>query len=95
MYKTGHITVQFPPSFKSTPMTEAWSWQQRPVNLTCLAESIPNATIIWKFRETEIRGNNAFVELLQPGPYSILRVINVLQLENRQLKFNFRYGLWI
>lgn len=43
----GHITVEFPPTFASTPMREAWSWDNHLVNLTCRAESIPNATISW------------------------------------------------
>lgn len=43
----GHLTVEYPPSFAHTPMREAWSWDGQPVNLTCLAEGIPNATISW------------------------------------------------
>lgn len=43
----GHLTVQFLPSFMNTPMREAWSWDSRPVNLTCAVEAIPNATITW------------------------------------------------
>nr|CAH0111202.1 unnamed protein product [Daphnia galeata] len=45
--KNGHITVEFPPSFALSPMSEAWSWDNHLVNLTCRAESIPNATISW------------------------------------------------
>lgn len=40
----GHITVEFKPSFEDQPYDEMWSWEQEPVNLTCLATSIPNAT---------------------------------------------------
>ncbi|CAL8091774.1 unnamed protein product [Orchesella dallaii] len=43
----GHLTVEFPPTFLNTPMREAWSWDSRPVNLSCVAEAIPNATITW------------------------------------------------
>ncbi|ODM98953.1 Fasciclin-2 [Orchesella cincta] len=43
----GHITVEFPPTFANTPMKEAWSWDGRAANVTCLAEGIPNATIAW------------------------------------------------
>lgn len=39
--------MEFPPTFASTPMREAWSWDNHLVNLTCRAESIPNATITW------------------------------------------------
>ncbi|XP_046443395.1 fasciclin-2-like isoform X4 [Daphnia pulex] len=45
--KNGHITVEFPPTFTATPMREAWSWDNHLVNLTCRAESIPNATVSW------------------------------------------------
>lgn len=48
-YKTGHITVQFPPTFEaSINQPPEWSWDNKPANLTCLAESIPNATIEWR-----------------------------------------------
>ena len=47
--QNGHITVEFAPSFALSPMREAWSWNSHLVNLTCRAESIPNATITWFF----------------------------------------------
>lgn len=40
----GHITVEFKPTFEEQGPTVQWSWQKAPVNLTCLATSIPNAT---------------------------------------------------
>ncbi|XP_065563175.1 fasciclin-2-like [Artemia franciscana] len=43
----GHITVEFPPKFEDTTKKEMWTWSQRPVNLTCRASSIPNATVNW------------------------------------------------
>jgi hypothetical protein len=45
--KNGHVTVEFAPTFALTPMREAWSWDGHLVNLTCRAESIPNATVSW------------------------------------------------
>ncbi len=56
----GHLTVEFKPNFDYPPtrMTDAWSWEGRPANLTCLAEAIPNATIAWYLEgtpEIEIR----------------------------------------
>lgn len=48
-YKNGHITVEFPPSFEaSMNQLPVWTWDMKPANLTCLAESIPNATIEWR-----------------------------------------------
>lgn len=46
-YKNGHMTVEFPPTFTSMTNWTVYSWDQRPVNLSCIAESIPNATIRW------------------------------------------------
>lgn len=36
-------------------MREAWSWDGRPANVTCLAEAIPNATISWFIEGTPER----------------------------------------
>lgn len=52
--KNGHLTVEFAPSFENTPIKEAWSWNKNPVNLTCIAESIPNATISWRLNERDL-----------------------------------------
>lgn len=71
--KNGHITVEFPPSFASTPLKEAWSWDNHPVNITCLAESIPNATLIWRLNDREIERDPNLVQF-GSGPESILRV---------------------
>ncbi|XP_055330857.1 fasciclin-2-like isoform X2 [Paramacrobiotus metropolitanus] len=50
--KASHITVQFAPSFANTPMHVAKTWMGNleAVNITCIAESIPNATIRWQQR---------------------------------------------
>ncbi|XP_071441374.1 fasciclin-2 isoform X2 [Hetaerina americana] len=71
--RLGHLTVEFAPSFASTPLKQAWSWHNHPVNLTCLAESIPNATITWWLNERSIE-NDANVHKLGNGPQSTLTV---------------------
>ncbi|XP_021918912.1 fasciclin-2 isoform X4 [Zootermopsis nevadensis] len=75
-FKNGHLTVEFKPSFASTPMHEAWSWHNNPVNVTCLAESIPNATITWRLNNIEI--NEKFVDMnvrkFGEGPWSSLQI---------------------
>lgn len=50
--QASHITVKFKPTFRHTPMHTAKTWMGNPeaVNLTCIAESIPNATIRWEKR---------------------------------------------
>ncbi|KAF4523467.1 hypothetical protein B566_EDAN014993 [Ephemera danica] len=71
--KNGHVTVEFPPSFASTPLKEAWSWDRNPVNITCLAESIPNATISWRLNDREIE-RDPNIQQIGTGPESVLRV---------------------
>nr|XP_018899969.1 PREDICTED: fasciclin-2-like [Bemisia tabaci] len=71
--KNGHLTVEFPPSFKNSPIKEAWSWNRMPVNLTCLAESIPNATITWELNNRLIEGEYTFRKYGN-GPESTLTV---------------------
>lgn len=46
--KNGLLTVQFRPTFEKMPTIPIWSWNAQAVNLTCVAESIPNATIKWR-----------------------------------------------
>lgn len=73
--KNGHLSIEFPPSFASTPV-DVWSWGQNPVNISCLAESIPNATITWKLNEREIdfkRDQNVY--MYSSGPQSVIRII--------------------
>ena len=53
-FQSGHITVEFGPTFEEQVYDREWSWKQIPVNLSCIATAIPNATISWWFRETEI-----------------------------------------
>ncbi|XP_018302242.1 fasciclin-2 isoform X3 [Mycetomoellerius zeteki] len=72
-YKNGHLTVEFPPSFRNMPNMTFWSWESRPVNLTCIAESIPNATIRWTLHEQKI-DNDAYIEQIGNGPVSTLQI---------------------
>ena len=53
-YYTLILQVEFPPTFEEQPMSEQWSWDQNPINLTCIATAIPNATITWWYRDREI-----------------------------------------
>lgn len=72
-FKTGHITVEYPPSFANTPMSETYSWDRRQVNLTCLAESIPNATITWLRNDYEVE-RDPNIRIYGNGPASTLLV---------------------
>lgn len=77
-YKNGHLTVEFPPSFRNMPNGTIWSWEQRPVNLTCIAESIPNATIRWTlYGDQKIDNEKPYIEQIGIGPISILKVIPI------------------
>jgi neurocan core protein len=52
--RVGHLQVRFPPDLRQTPLTSVKTWDLRPVNMTCIAESIPNATINWWFYGVQI-----------------------------------------
>lgn len=67
------MTVEFPPSFENTPINETWTWERNPVNLTCIAESIPNATINWRLNDRDIE-NDIHVRKYGSGPVSTLLV---------------------
>ncbi|XP_037807700.1 fasciclin-2 isoform X2 [Lucilia sericata] len=55
-YKTGHITVEFPPDFSHMKtLPPVFSWEERKANLSCLAMGIPNATIEWRWNGKPIK----------------------------------------
>ncbi|KAK7602065.1 hypothetical protein V9T40_009506 [Parthenolecanium corni] len=60
-----HLTVEFQPTFEKTAyVKEQITWGTRAINLTCIAEAIPNASIEW------FRGSN--VNKITPtGMYKI------------------------
>jgi len=76
-FRNGHLTVEFKPSFANTPMQEAWSWRDKPINITCLAESIPNASISWRLNDVELNeryiDNN--IKKFGEGPLSSLQIV--------------------
>lgn len=73
--RNGHLTVEFPPSFASMPNITVWSWEQRPVNISCIAESIPNATIRWTMHGEQKIDNDAMIKQLGNGPLSTLMIV--------------------
>jgi neural cell adhesion molecule len=73
-YKNGHLTVEYPPSFRNMDNNTVWSWEQRTVNLTCIAESIPNATIRWTYGNEPIENHEAIFHQIGNGPKSILQI---------------------
>ncbi|XP_029660542.1 fasciclin-2 isoform X3 [Formica exsecta] len=73
-YKNGHLTVEFPPSFRNMPNITIYSWEQRPVNLTCVAESIPNATIRWTMYGDRRVEDDITIQVIGDGPTSILQI---------------------
>ncbi|RVE45195.1 hypothetical protein evm_010167 [Chilo suppressalis] len=72
--KNGHLTVQFRPSFAHMPKAPTWSWNGQPVNISCIAESIPNATIKWKFQEFDLL-ESPHVRIFGSGPISYVTII--------------------
>ncbi|CAG0915863.1 unnamed protein product [Notodromas monacha] len=75
-YVNGHLEVQFPPSFDAMPNVDVYySWNDNPINLTCIAESIPNATIRWYFSSNRVEASrNKQLTVIGEGPKSILQV---------------------
>lgn len=70
----GHITVEFKPTFeKVKDYPPVWIWDNKVGNLSCIAESIPNATITWKFGGTELKnGTSNIFTIYGKGPVSNL-----------------------
>jgi hypothetical protein len=62
-------------------MQEAWSWENNPVNITCLAESIPNATILWRLNDIELNEKHIDNNLKKfgEGPLSSLQVSHIFK----------------
>ncbi|XP_012538575.1 fasciclin-2 isoform X2 [Monomorium pharaonis] len=74
-FKNGHLTVEFPPSFRSMPNVTVFSWESRPVNLTCIAESIPNATIRWTYYGDLNPDQDPMIRQIGNGPISTLAIL--------------------
>lgn len=72
-----HLTVEFQPTFEKTSyVKEAVTWgTTRAINLTCIAEAIPNASIEW-FHGTSFNKINPSSEykIHGSGPRSDLEV---------------------
>ncbi|XP_063625397.1 fasciclin-2 isoform X1 [Cydia splendana] len=72
--KNGHLMVEFKPVFnpnQNIPLV--WSWNSQPRNISCIAESFPNATIKWRFHELDLV-ETPHVRIYGAGPYSTVRV---------------------
>ncbi|KAI4474744.1 hypothetical protein M0802_015466 [Mischocyttarus mexicanus] len=76
-YTNGHITVEFPPTFIDVKNNTMWSWDSRPVNLTCTATSIPNATITWLMSGNIKIENIPEIKQYGSGPVSTIMVIPI------------------
>ncbi|KAL7302066.1 hypothetical protein TKK_0005299 [Trichogramma kaykai] len=72
--KNGHLTTEFKPSFASMTNRTYYSWDQLPINLTCIAESIPNATIRWTYYGDVSVERDPNIVVLGNGPVSTITV---------------------
>ena len=50
--------MEFPPTFEDQLYDKEWSWDQRPIELTCIATAIPNATVSWWYAGAELGRSN-------------------------------------
>lgn len=57
-----------------TPSTEVITWQENPVNITCVARSIPNATIEWWFQDRLLESGSRGFTISGNGPISVLNI---------------------
>ena len=52
----GHLQVEFKPDLSKTPKLVK-TWADRPVNLTCIVNLIPNATVSWYYHNNRLSDN--------------------------------------
>lgn len=52
--RVGHLQVEFSPDLSRTPATLVKTWQGNQLNVTCIADAIPNATVRWFFNGREL-----------------------------------------
>ncbi|RWS09429.1 Fasciclin-2-like protein [Dinothrombium tinctorium] len=55
--QVGHLLVQFAPDLNKT-IKEVKTWETRPVNLTCVVEAVPNASVSWYFGDRDLTEGN-------------------------------------
>ncbi|XP_076321293.1 fasciclin-2-like [Tachypleus tridentatus] len=73
--KPGHLTVEFKPQMKTPESKLIKTWNENPVNLSCIAEAIPNATVKWYYSEQEIKADQSETYIIYgEGGYSKLLV---------------------
>ena len=75
--KIGHLTTEFKPNFDHyKDNIPVWTWGNKVGNLSCLAVSVPNATITWKWNGKNIPRfeNDTNFQQIGSGPLSNLIV---------------------
>lgn len=70
---TAHLTVEHAPTFDEKEPMLVKSWEHNTINLTCVARSIPNATIEW-YSETRDISLDPNIRTIGSGPVSVLEV---------------------
>ncbi|KAH9521483.1 Ncam2p [Dermatophagoides farinae] len=81
----GHLEVKFSPNMSLTPMTNVKTWDNRPVNMTCIADAIPNATIKWYKNGYEIFDNDVYRAQLSGGGISKLYITPTKSIYDEQV----------
>jgi len=57
--RAGHLTVEYQPDLSRTvPIVK--TWESNPVNITCIADAIPNATITWFRRGQRLYAGSSY-----------------------------------
>lgn len=64
----GHLQVEYKPDLSKTPL-KVKTWLDRPINLTCIVQSIPNATVSWYFRNRRLTNGDLY-QILNEDEFS-------------------------
>jgi neural cell adhesion molecule len=75
-FEVAHIAVGYPPNFDHMrDLPPVYSWEGRPANLSCMADSFPAASIEWRWNERPIKEmGDKYLRIVEEGPRSDLIV---------------------
>ena len=76
------ISIAVSPDMSSTPKTLEKTWNGNPVNLTCISEAIPNASISWFYDNKKIQ-NDDFYTIYSRTAHSNLQVCSFIYYEKK------------
>jgi len=95
--QVGHLQVEFKPDLSKTPKLVK-TWADREINLTCIVESIPNATISW-YHKNERISDGIFYKIINEDVLDNfkrgLTGLNYLKINPRSSTSSIIYGDYV